>query len=121
MKTNISIYPKAEGDWGRLCGASRHGNRFGGNFGWYKGGYKEFELILLDEMEEAWVKSQRVSLKGGEQIFRYETDMTRAGGLRPMVKVNVERGLVYFLTHGEDGLISFESKGNKLNFLNLVV
>lgn len=120
MKTNISIYPKAEGDWRGLTGAKRHGVNFAGNFGWYKGGYKEFELIRLDELEEEWVKSQRVSLKVGEQIFRYETDTTRAGGLRPMVKVNVERGLVYFLTLGEGDVVSFERKGNKLNFLNLV-
>jgi hypothetical protein len=118
MKTNISIYPKAEGDWRGLTGAKRHGENFAGNFGWYKGGYKEFELIHLEEWERDWLRKEGVVLKEDELAFRYETDMTRAGAIRPLVKVNVKRGLIYFLTLSEG--VGFDKRGSKVNFLNLV-
>lgn len=62
-----------------------------------------------------------VSLKPDERVFRYTTYKTQIGDLYPMVKVNIEKGLVYFLTDDakETGNPSFEKKGTKVIWLTL--
>ena len=60
-------------------------------------------------------------LKDGEQLFRYSTDCTRACYGPILVKINVKRKLVYFLTdasfNGETEQVHFETRGIKLSGL----
>jgi hypothetical protein len=59
--------------------------------------------------------------KPGEQVFRYFTEASVAGGMAPCIKINLERKLVYFLTEasmaGEE--FKFESRGVKAAWLLL--
>ena len=119
MKTNITLFNKNEKQtYWNLVGASRHGEKFAGNVGYRMfGQWKELELVQLDDWTKGWLETNGLQLKADEQIFRYETDATRAGGISPLVKVNVRRGLVYFLNGEGTG---FTGRGTKLNYLNLV-
>ncbi len=55
-----------------------------------------FYMYDLDEFDQDYF-ANRVELRGGEQLFRYETPTTRIGGMMPLIKVNLKTGLVYFL------------------------
>ena len=83
------------------------GENFAGNFG-TKDNVFGFELESIGRDEEG--------------IFRYHTDTTRIGGISPLIKINFERSLVYFLTqraHEED-VEEFESRGVQMTFLNIM-
>lgn len=58
-----------------------------------------------------------VKLKEGESLYRYNSNATIAGKIQPLIKVNIQSGLVYFMT--EDGLENdtpiFETKGMPAN------
>ncbi len=74
-------------------------------------------LYELDDFDKQWVAG--VYLKPDERIYRYVTDVMV--NMMPLIKVNIERGLIYFLTeeaHKIDKPI-FETRGIKAKFLNL--
>ena len=54
------------------------------------------------------------NLKEGQRVFRYETDVTRAGGLKPLILIDLVRELCYFLKDVDDETVCFESKGTKI-------
>jgi len=120
MKPTITYHNRNEDTWVTLSGAGRHGDNFMGNFGFIKP-YRDFELIRLDEFDIKYYADVIGKLKNGERIFRYETDTTRIGGMRPLVKVNADRGLVYFndVEPDEDAL-RFETRGHKVEWLHLI-
>lgn len=64
-----------------------------------------------------------VRVKAGEKIFRYATEVSAKTGIAPFIKVNVLKGLAYFLTEesssGETDSIKFETRSVKLAFLKL--
>lgn len=78
-----------------------------------------FELNAYDKKEVA-----SVPLKSGEQIYRYLTGNVRAGGMMPYVKINFDKGLVYYMTQesssGETDEVNFEKKGSKMKYARIV-
>lgn len=95
--------------------------KFAGNFDikdWkrFTSGY----LYFLDEFDKDFVKN--VPLKKNEMIFRYYTRVTAIGGMIPLVKINLESGLMYFneATDFGDESIRFSRKGERPLYLNLV-
>jgi len=61
-----------------------------------KGAYNEYYMYDLDEFDQGYY-ADRVKLRKNERLFRYETSTTKIGGMRPLIKVNMKSGLVYFL------------------------
>lgn len=61
-----------------------------------KGAYNEYYMYDLDEFDQGYY-ADRVKLRNDEKLFRYETSTTKIGGMRPLIKVNMKSGLVYFL------------------------
>lgn len=79
---------------------------------------RDGHLLKLDAYDEKLVSKLR--LKNGERVFRYETDTTKAGSMKPLVKVNIDRGLVYFLTpeSSDSGeYIEFETRGVPVRYM----
>lgn len=74
-------------------------------------------LLPLDNYDK--VMFENVSLKPGEHIFRYETETTKAGNIRPLIKINIDSGRVYFLVDDPQD-IRFETKGVKTDYLRIV-
>ena len=98
-----------------------------------KEGYKEVGVIgtsartamvifKLNAFDKKYTKSVR--LKAGEEIFRYTSRGTVAGSIMPLIKVNMKRGLAYYLTQesssGEIDEPVFETKSQKLKFIRLL-
>jgi ppGpp synthetase/RelA/SpoT-type nucleotidyltranferase len=92
-----------------------------GSFQWkYDDRYPEGILFPLDEFDTKFY--QAVKLKKGEVLFRYETDVM-VGGMRPLIKLNLDKSLIYF---GVDSDIAsdedepkFESRGVKAEYIVL--
>jgi hypothetical protein len=78
-----------------------------------------YHLFNLSDYDQHSVK--HVAMKPGEAIFRYTTRIAAIGGLYPLIKINFERRLIYFLTQESlrDGYVSFESRGVKVPWLIL--
>ena len=98
-----------------------------------KEGYKEVGVIgtsartamvifKLNAFDKKYTKSVR--LKAGEEVFRYTSRGTVAGSIMPLIKVNMKRGLAYYLTQesssGEIDEPVFETKSQKLKFIRLL-
>ena len=98
-----------------------------------KEGYKEVGVIgtsartamvifKLNAFDKKYTKGVR--LGAGEEIFRYTSRGTTAGGIMPLIKVNMKRGLAYYLTQessaGEIEEPVFETKAQKLKFIRLL-
>lgn len=84
--------------------------------GWSDYGY----LYMLNDFDEKYYA--HVVLKQGEMLFRYETDATKISGMRPITKINIEKGLIYFnedLYSDDDKNLVFEKRGVKLLYLSL--
>ena len=53
-------------------------------------------LYDLDDFDQGYF-ADRVTLRKNEKLLRYETAITKIGGMMPLIKVNMRTGLVYFL------------------------
>ena len=73
-------------------------------------------LFELDEFDTSI--TSHVVLKQGEKVMRYETSTTRIGGYMPMVKINFEKGLVYFMKENDE-VIEFDSRGVKALWISI--
>lgn len=91
---------------------------FAGNFqmkGWSNEGF----LYNLDEFDKNFVST--IKIKRNEKIFRYFTKTSAISGLFLFIKVNVEKGLIYFVDFGlDEEKIIFQTKSSKAEFLNLI-
>jgi len=76
--------------------------------------YYMFPLSDYDKNEFSYI-----NLRDNEGLFRVETERMKFGGFRPLVKVNVARGLIYFIEDMDVEPISFEKKGTKVQFMRL--
>jgi hypothetical protein len=54
------------------------------------------------------------NLKGNQKLFRYETPTTLIGGMRPLILIDVEKKLAYFLKNAESESIEFDSRGERM-------
>ena len=92
--------------------------KLAGNF-YVKGHNNDAYIYFLDEFDRDYVKA--VEIKPNERIYRYITRNSAIGGMMPLVKINLENGLVYYpIFKDEDVLVGFDSKGQKTEYLNLV-
>jgi len=98
-----------------------------------KKGYKEAGVIgdspikamVLFHLKSVDKKDLRgANIKSGEQVFRYATRSTVAGDIFPLVKVNLDKGMVYYLTQesssGDIDEVKFETRGAKLKFARMI-
>ena len=98
-----------------------------------KKGYKEAGVIGQSPIKAMVLFKLRPEDKGdlkganiqsGEQVFRYATRQTVAGDIFPLIKVNFNKGMVYFLTQesssGEIDQVKFENRGMKLKFARML-
>lgn len=60
--------------------------------------------------------------KSGVYVFRYTSGATQSGDMFPLVKIDVKRKLIYFLTEAawETDELNFETRGIKLDFIRLL-
>lgn len=96
-------------------------NEFAGNFyssSWTGGG--DGYLYQLDDYDKHFVR--RINLKKGEKIYRYFTRRSAIGSSTPLIKINTEKGMLYFLKPDDEDLdvVEFETKGVPVRYLNLV-
>lgn len=79
-----------------------------------KGAKQAYYMYDLDEFDQGYFAG-RVKLRKDERLFRYETVATKIGGMRPLIKVNMKSGLVYFLAdlYAEDEEYEFGSVSEK--------
>jgi len=101
----------------KMTGYSKNPEDWVGSFG-HKEAKTDYILLKLDEYDKEWLKKS-IKLKAGENVFRYETEKTKIAKMKPLVKVNINKGLVYFLENPEDDKPVFTKKGIKVDFLNL--
>lgn len=94
------------------------GGKLSGRFG-LNGVANWFHLLDLSDFDKSFVSN--VPLKRGEIIQRYVTITSAIGGSFPLVKINFDRRLVYFLTQEafDGGGIAFESRGEKALWMRL--
>lgn len=119
MKSHITIITdKRVKEFQSLYGYTRHSSTFMGNFGFNKPQYREFELIELSDWDKSQFADAIQSLKPQERMYRYESRNTRIAGLTPLIKINIVKGLVYFLVSGATDA-TFETRGEKVNWLNV--
>ena len=96
-------------------------HQFAGNFyssSWQGGG--DGYLYDLDTYDEYLVGGRK--LKEGEKIYRYFTRMSAISGSTPFIKINIDKGLLYYLKPDDEGLdlIEFETKGIPVRYLNII-
>ena len=67
-----------------------------GGFGWkWENYYHEGNLFPLDDFDKK--EYADVRLKKGEVLLRYNTDLFRILNETPLIKFNLDKGLLYFL------------------------
>lgn len=91
---------------------------FVGNFG-IREHTGTYHLYNLDEFDQENTKD--IKLKDGEKIYRADTQRSRMMRLSYLVKINTLIDRVYFIKEWDmhDDKIFFDSKGVKLDHLNL--
>ena len=102
-----------------LMNTTRNGLFIIGQFSWrYKDVWHYADLVELSEFDKEQFRI--VGLKEDEKLFRYSTDTTMVTGITPVVKINVKKKLVYFLTDRgvELDCLDFETRGIRLGRLN---
>ena len=105
---------KYKHSWGRISGSVGEFDIKDSNKWWYG------TLYPLDDFDKDYWKN--VALKPSERLFRYETYTTKTSGIRPVVKININKGIIYFLKDldsDDDKNLDFETKGIKLKLLQL--
>jgi hypothetical protein len=93
---------------------------FVGNFGWKtpQGTRAEGYLLKLDDFDKNLVKN--IKLKEGDKIFRYFNRTSAVSGIKPLIKININKRLVYFLQDSDNDEIIFETRGVECLYLNLL-
>lgn len=91
-------------------------NRFAGNFCNVLH-HSVYVLLPLDDFDKEFTAG--VILKPGESLFRYKTENSKTSGQEPLVKLDIERGLAYYLVEGAE-TPEFEKRGVKVRYINLL-
>ena len=95
-------------------------NQFVGNFGWKtpQGKLADGYLYNLDDFDKSIIT--QVKLKDGESLFRYFNRTSAIGGMTPMIKINLNKGLIYFGVENENDDIVFETRGVNALYIGLI-
>jgi hypothetical protein len=93
---------------------------FVGNFGWKtpQGKLGDGYLYKLDDYDQNLIKD--LKLKSGEKVFRYFNRLSAIGGMTPLIKLNLEKGLIYFLKDNDNDDIIFETRGTNALWISLI-
>jgi len=88
-------------------------------------GDSPIKAMVLFHLKPADKKDLKgANIKAGEQVFRYATRSTVSGDIFPLIKVNLSKGMVYYLTQesssGDIDEVKFETRGAKLKFARMV-
>lgn len=87
-----------------------------GSFAWIDGTYNEGILHPLDDFDKKFYS--HLKLKEGEMLFRYKSLRITSEWYFPLVKINLDKMLVYFLEDTDDDKNpTFNSRGTKLEYL----
>lgn len=87
-----------------------------GSFAWIDGTYNEGILHPLDDFDKKFYS--HLKLKEGEMLFRYKSLRITSEWYFPLVKINLDKMLVYFLEDSDDDRNpTFNSRGTKLEYL----
>jgi hypothetical protein len=113
MNQPIIRYIKKGDEW-RYTGGTFES--FAGNFGHNGANCCVYTLFEIDEWDKKFCEN--VKLKENEKLFRFETDKAKKAGQKPLIKINMEKCLTYFLVQDTE-LPEFESRGVKMSFFNL--
>jgi hypothetical protein len=94
---------------------------FVGNFGWKTSSNKLADgyLYKLDNFDKEIVKDFK--LKPEETIYRFVNRTSAIAGMIPLIKINTEKGLLYFAKYNDsDEIIGFETKGIKASWVSFL-
>ena len=93
---------------------------FVGNFGWKtsQGKTADGYLYKLNDFDQDLVK--HIKLKDGEKIYRYFNRTSAIGGMKPLIKINVDKELLYFLVDTDSDNVAFETKGIQALWIALI-
>lgn len=72
--------------------------------------------------DDPYVKdAMEKKLKSGEVLFRYANPRVKAGGVMPLVKINIKKGLIYYNKPeaSDEDILDWETRGQKLRYINL--
>jgi hypothetical protein len=88
-----------------------------GSYGYiYEKRYLEGILYPLDDFDKEYYS--HLKLKDGEMLFRYKTERVKFDWYFPLVKINLDKMLIYFLEDTDDDKNpTFNSRGTKLEYL----
>ena len=115
MNSNVIKFIAPENQW-RYTGGNFA--NFAGNFG-HKGAHGcVYTLFEIDEFDKEFCKN--VKLKENQKLFRFETDKAKKADQKPLIKINLEKGLAYFLIQDCE-TPEFETRGVKMDFFNLAI
>ena len=125
---NVKFYNEQDNRMGRPSGSiekdilsrvSIDNNNFVGNFGWKTPtGLADGYLYKLDDYDAMLIRPDM--LKSGERVYRYVNRNTAIGGSMPLIKINYEKGLLYFTVPNDYDNIEFERKGVKALWIGLI-
>jgi hypothetical protein len=119
---NESVNWKTSDD--QLFGSS-HPN-FAGNFevkSWNKNKTKNIStgvLFNLDSFDKELIAKNGITLTPNERVYRYQTETTKSGGMKPLIKINIQSGKLYFIQQRDDEIIRFDNRGLDSQFINLL-
>jgi len=93
---------------------------FMGSFGWITPSKKIAEgyLYKLDDYDTNLLKD--IKLKDSERIFRYLNRTTAIGGMVSLIKINLDKELLYFIADSDNDEIIFENKGVPARYIALI-
>ena len=117
--TFVSEADRYNKEWGRK--GNRGDMRCIGSFdikGWADSGF----LYMLGDFDKAYYA--HIPLKDNEMLFRYESYATKVASIMPIVKINIEKGLIYFIKDlyaDDDKNLVFETVGVKARYMSLHV
>jgi len=86
--------------------------------------HRESILLSLDSFDMGFYKNTIINLQENEHLFRYMNDRCKTGKVTPLVKINIEKGLIYFLSDTNEHSINddcpiFNRRSEQLTFLVL--
>jgi hypothetical protein len=95
-------------------------NQFVGGIGWKtpQGKLADGYLYKLDDFDRKLVSNIR--LKETEKIFRYFNRTTAIGGMTPLIKINLQNGILYFAIYSDNDDVQFETKGVKALWVSII-